>query len=209
MTIRHFIASQLRKPTGLFGSVLLSRLMNFGNREIITSTIKHLQLNDHHHVLEVGFGGGSGLRQTMNFLKSGKVTGIDYSIEMVKLVKRNFWKQIEMGKIDVRFGDVLNLQFADETFDRVFTVNAIYFWPDVLKGFSEIRRVLKHGGLVAVSLRFGVKMKRASLPKEIFQLFSPKDVSELMKEAGFSDIRINHFNQNKLTGYVVVLGMRL
>jgi ubiquinone/menaquinone biosynthesis C-methylase UbiE len=90
----------------------------------------------------------------------------------------------------------------------VFTVNTIYFWPDVLKGLSEIRRVLKAGGLAAVSLRSKEKMKKASFAKEVFQLFSPADVSEILKKAGFSDIRINHFNQNKLTEYAVVLGMR-
>lgn len=36
--------------------------------------------------------------------------------------------------------------FGDEGFDRLFTVNTIYFWEDPAHTLSEVHRVLKPGG---------------------------------------------------------------
>ena len=36
--------------------------------------------------------------------------------------------------------------FGDEEFDRLFTVNTIYFWEDPAHTLSEVHRVLKPGG---------------------------------------------------------------
>jgi len=207
MAINQFLAAQLRKPSGLFGSFVLGRLMNLGNRELILSTIAQLQLSSQHIVLEIGFGGGSGLKHLANRLTNGKAIGIDYSPEMVRSAQQKLRRQISEGHIEVQLGDISSLQFHDGVFDRVFTVNTIYFWPDVPKGFSEIRRVLRHGGQAAVSLRSKEKMQRASFTKDGFRLFSPKDVATLMQEAGFREVRIHHSNCSKLADNVIVLGM--
>lgn len=49
--------------------------------------------------------------------------------------------QFRKPSIQVQLGDVSHLPFPETTFDRVFTINTIYFWPDALQGLTEIHRV--------------------------------------------------------------------
>lgn len=46
----------------------------------------------------------------------------------------------------------MELPFSDNSFDRVFHVNCYYFWPDLDKGISELRRVMKTEGLMVTTL---------------------------------------------------------
>jgi SAM-dependent methyltransferase len=47
--------------------------------------------------------------------------------------------------------DAEKLDFPDTTFDAVLCGYAIFFFPNVLQALAEFRRVLKPGGLLAVS----------------------------------------------------------
>lgn len=51
MSLQQFIAAQFRQPTGWFGSLGMTRLMNRVNRKIADRTIDLLELDPAHHVL--------------------------------------------------------------------------------------------------------------------------------------------------------------
>ncbi|HXM95725.1 MAG TPA: class I SAM-dependent methyltransferase [Candidatus Dormibacteraeota bacterium] len=208
MSVKRFMASQLRKPHGWFGSLVLSRVMNRVNQQIIDSTVALLELSPQHHVLEIGFGGGSGLRQLLERLPQGEVSGIDFSIDMVQQAKGRFRREIAGGRLRVQIGDVSRLPFPDGVFDRVFTINTIYFWRDALQGLGEIRRVLKAGGLTAVSHRSKEKMEKYAVTKYDFRLFPPHEVADLMRQAGFGDVHVDHQDRDKWTDQVIVVGKR-
>lgn len=202
------MAAQFRKPSGWFGSLFFGRFMNRVNRKIIDSTIALLELSPQHHVLEIGFGGGVSLSSVAETVSRGMVTGIDVSPEMVRQAERRFQRQIAEGRIQVQLGNVSQLPFPEATFDRVFTVNTIYFWPDARQGIAEIHRVLKNGGRAAISIRSGDKMKKYAVTKYDFRLFSPDEVADLMRQAGFRDIRVDHRDREHWYDQVVVLGTR-
>ena len=42
------------------------------------------------------------------------------------------------------------MPFSDNTFDCVSAFETIYFWPGLEKCFTEVNRVLKHGGVFMV-----------------------------------------------------------
>ena len=52
--------------------------------------------------------------------------------------------------VDLRYGSVERLPFADETFDKVFAINSMQVSQDVGTGLREIWRVLKPSGSVAL-----------------------------------------------------------
>jgi hypothetical protein len=54
MTLKHFMAAQMRKPSGWFGSVILRRLLNRMNMAVVESTISRIGFEPHHPVLEPG-----------------------------------------------------------------------------------------------------------------------------------------------------------
>jgi ubiquinone/menaquinone biosynthesis C-methylase UbiE len=171
-------------------------------------TIDLLDINPSHHVLEIGFGGGSGIAQLAKRLTTGVVSGVDLSPDLVRSAQRRFRPEIAAGRVSLQFGDVSHLPFSEAVFDRVFTINTIYFWPDPEQGMAEIYRVLKPGGKAAVSIRSREKMEQHSVTKYNFRLFSGSDVADLMRQAGFRDVQIDHRDQDHWYDQVIVLGNR-
>ncbi|MDR0912220.1 MAG: class I SAM-dependent methyltransferase, partial [Methanobrevibacter sp.] len=76
-----------------------------------------------------------------------KIYGIDISQDMVNQTKQKFKKEIIDNKIDLKIGDVKDLDFENNYFNKIYTVNTIYFWNDLEKSFSEIYRTLNNGGI--------------------------------------------------------------
>lgn len=203
-----FMASQLRQPSGWFGSIVMSRLLNKVNGQIVDATLTLMDVKPEHHVLEIGFGGGSALSRLLNGMGSKVVAGVDISPDMVRRAERKFNREIRSGRLQVQVGDVNKLPFGDAAFDRVFTINTIYFWPDTLAGLGEVYRVLRPDGGAAISIRSKDKMEKQSVTQYGFRLFSADDVAGLMTQAGFRDIRVDHRDQDKWYDQVVVLGRR-
>ena len=207
MTLKHFMAAQMRKPTGWFGSVFLRRLLNRMNMAVVESTLSRMELEPHHLVLEIGFGGGAALALVSKHLTTGVVTGVDFSPEMVREAERHLRHEIANGRLRVQLGDIAALPFASATFDRVFTINTIYFWPNTLQGLGEIRRVLKPGGLAVIALRSRENMERASFTQHGFRLFSPPEVPPIMQQAGFTNVKLAHERQGTRVDEVLVSGV--
>ncbi len=206
MGMRRFMASQFRQPSGWFGSLVISRLLNKVNGQIVNATIAQLDVRPEHHVLEIGFGGGSALSRLVKGASSGVITGVDISPEMVRRAERRFRRDIQTGRMRVQVGEAAHLPFGAAVFDRVFTINTIYFWPNTMEGLGEIYRVLKQGGMAAISIRSKEKMAKRVVTKYGFRLFSADDVAGLMRQAGFREIRVDHRDQDKWYDQVIVVG---
>src|SRR5262249_11456524 len=54
---------------------------------------------------------------------------------------------------DLHLGSAGALPFADGTFDKLFSINAVQFWDDLAAGVAEVRRVLCPGGLAALAIQ--------------------------------------------------------
>ena len=74
-----------------------------------------------------------------------RVIGIDYSEDMLRNARANAEK---LGFKDIEFlrMDAQALEFADESFDFIFTRNVTWTLPDPEKAYKEMMRVLAPGG---------------------------------------------------------------
>src|SRR5919106_6082709 len=124
------VLGQLRRPHGPLAP-LTARMLNVVNRPINRLAVGALQLSGHEHVLDVGFGGGVGLTLVLNRLTTGRVTGIDISQEMVRRAGQAFRDEVASRRLRVVGASVDALPFADASFDHAYTVNTVFFWPDV------------------------------------------------------------------------------
>jgi ubiquinone/menaquinone biosynthesis C-methylase UbiE len=139
-------------------------------------------------ILEIGFGGGLALAQLIGL--SQHLSGVDRSEDMVRQANSKFRKAVENGRADFRVGNVEALPFAGATFGNVLTVNTVYFWKSLEACCSEIRRVLAPGGQAVIGFMPKEHMAKKKMPADIFSLRTIDDVTAALRNAGFSETRI-------------------
>ncbi|MGH7779878.1 MAG: class I SAM-dependent methyltransferase [Candidatus Binataceae bacterium] len=112
--------------------------------------VESLNLRPGQHVLEVGVGTGMSLDAFPAYVQ---LIGIDPSEAMLKhareKIRENGWRHIE-----VKQGDALNLEFADNSFDEVVSFHVITVVPDPVRMMDEMVRVCKPGGRIVVVNHF-------------------------------------------------------
>jgi ubiquinone/menaquinone biosynthesis C-methylase UbiE len=99
-------------------------------------------------VLEVGCGLGTDGAQ---FAKAGAIyTGVDLTDAAIELARRRFELFDLPGTF--RTADAENLDFADASFDVVYSHGVLHHTPDTERAVREVHRVLRPGGRAVVML---------------------------------------------------------
>lgn len=101
---------------------------------------------DQHRVLDVGCGSGAlfaALRA-----KGAVVTGVDASRAMIELARQRLGEGADLVESDVS----RPLPFADRTFDDVVASLVLHYLRDWTAPLAEMRRVLKPGGRLILSV---------------------------------------------------------
>jgi len=184
MNLMEFIAHQARQPSGRLSGIF-AVYMNFGNNYLNKLAVQALDIQPNDHVLDVGFGGGVALYKILKNIRGGLVAGIDYSPDMVKRGKRKFQKPIASGTMTLVEGNVTSMPFDNASFDKVCTINTIYFWPNPTAGLKEILRVLKPGGQLVIGVGAKDSMEKHRVMRYGFTLYSEQELRDLLIQAGF------------------------
>jgi SAM-dependent methyltransferase len=109
-----------------------------GRRTLFSRIIEDLGLSREAAVLDVGTGTGTNLRMLRN-LGFNRVIGLDQSPDAIQFCA-------EKGLGDVQLGDLCHLPFSDNSFDLVLATDIVEHIPNDMSAMREIRRVLKAGG---------------------------------------------------------------
>ncbi len=102
-------------------------------------------------ILDIGCGLG---RHIVYFARQGfQVCGIDISEHAVS--HTNKWLREEKLEADVHKGAFTSINYPNNTFNLVIALNVIYhgFKKEIIKGFSEVLRILKPGGIFYGTLK--------------------------------------------------------
>jgi len=183
-----FVARQLAHPHGLFGRVIV-RLMNRMNANINEFAVRQLQLTPSDRVLEIGFGGGLSLPRLIE--SAAFVGGVDRSDYAVRRARARFAAAVHEGRADFRVGNVEALPFDAGSFDKLCTVNTVYFWTRLDPALAEIRRVLRPGGRVVFGVATKERLERMGVPSDIFTARTPDEIVAALTRNGFGDARID------------------
>jgi SAM-dependent methyltransferase len=136
-----------------------------------------LQSEHKQSLLEIGAGTG---RDSKFFQENGlQVTCIDLSPEMVKLCQQK--------GLNAHLMDMINLDFADESFDAVYSLNSLLHLPktELPRVLREIRRVLKVDGLFFLGVYSGYDFegiweKDSYIPKRFFSFHSDEGLQRVV-----------------------------
>ncbi len=97
-------------------------------------------------VLEVGCGRGVGTEIIFERFGAGEVSAFDLDPDMVERARRRL-SRYSSDRLKLADGDVTSIMAEDSSFDAVFDFGIIHHVPDWQRALSEVRRVLKPGGL--------------------------------------------------------------
>ncbi|WP_162628280.1 class I SAM-dependent methyltransferase [Arcticibacterium luteifluviistationis] len=167
-------AGQLRRPHGILAK-RVGNVMNKTNRFIHDFTIQTLKLEDGERVLEIGFGNGKFFNDVFKVAKKLHVSGLECSSQMVKGAKRKNAETVKSGKLDLVCGDSGKMPFKDNTFDKIYCVNVIYFWDLPSIHLKEVLRVLKPGGKFYAGFRAKEFFSLIPLTEYGFNIYDQQD----------------------------------
>ncbi len=122
--------------------------------------IYELDLKGDEKILDVGSGPGILSLEIAKRLKSGHITGLDLSENMIRLAQRLAQDHL-LDNVKFEKGDALDLHFPEESFDVVISTAVLPWVKSPKKLLLELHRVLKKGG----------KLGLISLGPEIYQEF--------------------------------------
>ena len=121
------------------------------DNEIAAKTLSYIPDDFSGKLLDVPVGSGVFTAGKYARMKQAEITCLDYSEDMLIKARERFEKE-GIRNIQTVQGDVGALQFADESFDIVLSMNGIHVFPDKEKAWSEMNLVLKRGGSLVACL---------------------------------------------------------
>lgn len=83
------------------------------------------------------------------------INTLDISKEMNDIAESNILASQTAHQIKTTLGNVENIPFENDYFDLIVSRGSVYFWDDHIQAFSEIKRVLKVGGVAFIGGGFG------------------------------------------------------
>lgn len=162
-------------------------------------------------VLDIATGRGAVLFSAVKAVgPQGHVIGIDLAREMVQ-GNREEIERLKLQNVEVREMDAEHLEFPDGTFDYVLCSFAIFFFPQLDRALSEMVRVLKPAGRIAVTT-WGTRDERWNWLDDLIKSYlspeppteqtpdpqpaakhvfdTPEGLEAILASAGFVDIKI-------------------
>jgi ubiquinone/menaquinone biosynthesis C-methylase UbiE len=183
------IGQQIRKPSGFLGR-LLGHLMAADHRGLTDWTLDQLRIENNDVVLDIGCGSGLAIKKIHGPGRRGYGVGMDYSSAMLRQAARRNRLMIQEGKISLCYADISALPFEDAAFDKVCSIETFYFWPHPTQDLQEMKRVLRPGGRLAISMEMSKEGRnRAAIEDNArrlgFSIYSGEEMLALLSATGF------------------------
>src|SRR5262249_53515291 len=159
------------------------------------------------HVLDVACGTGlfAGLAPC-RVGADGRVVGVDLNGTMIETARTVSTADVH-NTIEWRTGDAAALPFANAAFDVVLCQQGVQFFPDRIQALREMRRVLRPGGRLALTVGSAITERpyRAALADALEQhvsagaaamaraadaLHDTVELQKLVASAGFENVRV-------------------
>ena len=148
--LTRFLIKQSQKPSGLVGRVI-TKIWSFYFKKLSLWAIKQTTISGNYRILEIGYGGGSTIKNLLALNKHLEVHGIDISKESYRTAQRVHSDSIRKGSVQLKIGNVENMPYQNNYFDRIFAIQTHIFWKDIKKSFQEVYRVMSSNSTLIIA----------------------------------------------------------
>lgn len=182
-------ARQLGNPEGEIGLAVIERVYESNSRSSVKAVGK-LGLNSGSHVLEIGFGNGRMVPEVISQAEGIRYAGLDISPTMVAEADRFNAALVAADRASFYLGSAEHMPFPDSSFDCVFSIGVAHFWSAPNLALSEIRRVLRPGGLSMQGCLHPLTAPPFARPENGFHLRDAAEWDALHRAACFVDVQV-------------------
>ena len=198
------LAAQLRCPTGPMG-IEIGELMSKSNLSMTLEGVASLDLIPNNTILELGHGNCDHLQKIL--VRDGSLTyyGLEISKLMVAEAEKTNESYVNKERASFAWYDGIQIPFRDNGFDKILTVNTIYFWQEPLVLLNELYRVLRPKGKLVIVFASREFMLDIPFTKYGFTMYRRQEFKNLVDQTKFSIQNIKRkkdFVKNKLGNFV-------
>lgn len=166
--------------------------------------IEEIDAQSGDRILEVGCGDGFYLHLLSNMgIRKLKLVGVDFNPMALASAKKNLVRK----RVTLKCADLMKkIPFKPESFDKIIMSEVAEHLPDDVKGLKEVRRVLKKGGILVLTVpnknypffwdpvnwilehTTGKHIKEgfwAGLWNQHLRLYKPNEIKKSVEKAGF------------------------
>lgn len=202
---------------GYWKDIVFKKRKKISQKERIKSSLSlynlvenKLSINSDEKILEIGCGRGVGLMHLAREFPRASFTGLDLTSDQIvraKTILSNLKNKIR--NINFEQGAAEKTNFSLDSFDKIFSVEALQHFKSLLKFSQEMQSVLKKNGLLCVTTYFSngeAERKKLEdffplISQEIEEPFSIKDTLETLEKNKFEILDVTSIGEHVFYGY--------
>ena len=166
-----------------------------GRRTVLERAIERLGLPAHARILDAGCGSG---RNMIDLARHGTVTGVELSQTSVELAR-------ERASGEVIEGSVLEMPFEAGRFDLAASLDVIEHLEDDLAALRELRRVVKPGGTLLVTVpAYQWLWSGHDVVNHHYRRYTRRSLQRVGEQAGWQQVRTTYFNSLLLPAAILL-----
>jgi len=203
--MREYFSNQFSKPSGIFGRYIEKGM---SKRTTIDAqwTISLLNIQPTSRLFEIGFGGGVAAQFASQQASQGIIAGIDHSDTMVQIASKRNARAIKAKRMELTQGDAGSVPYPDDSFDIVYSLHSIYFWHEPIECLKGFWRVLRSGGLLAITIQPKNRWRQDQLETPGMTFFFGDQIVEMFETAGYQNIRMESYSDSEGVKLHCILG---
>lgn len=177
----NYLSEQAANPRGIIGEIT-TKIWSSYFADLSKWTISNTEMNEVTNVLDVGYGGGSNIKNLGELKQNITIYGVDISEESYKTATNLNKKAIDKGKVKLSIQDVAAMSYPADFFDVVYAIQTHMYWDNPRKGFEEIYRVMSKDAVLILS------SEKDKIDYHMDKYKTTASLTVLLKEIGFSDV---------------------
>lgn len=178
------LAGQLGNPSGSKG-IEIAEMMDRNNIAMTLHSIDNLEIQNQDKILEIGHGNCGHLKYILAKAKEIQYIGYDISELMNAEAKKINSDLIQNNSVEFKLYDGENFPELDNSFDKIFTANTLYFWQNPIEFLKEIHRITKPNGIFCLTFAEKDFMETLPFTQFGFKLYNLNDAQKLIQNSEF------------------------
>jgi ubiquinone/menaquinone biosynthesis C-methylase UbiE len=191
-----YVGENFGNPNGIGGKIS-TKIMNIINQKQYNAVLENLNLVSNDIILDIGFGNGYLIKKLFKGNSSIKICGIEISKDMLYKVSTQNRQNIKNGALQLFLSNINKTPFENNFFDKIYTVNTIYFWNELDKSFSEIKRIIKQNGIFINVIYTKKYLDKIIYTKYGFNKYTVGEIKDITECNGMKIIEIKEIQKNK------------